>query len=96
MADGVERAREALRSRAVRMAKMQQFVQTRKPRSWRTAMSDILERIVAVKHEEIAAARAARRDLAARAGRDAEALGGRAGLRLAALRAKVAAGPRRV
>ena len=52
-------------------------------------MSDILERIVAVKREEIAAARA-RRDLASLR-RDAEALGGQRDF-IGAMRAKVAAG----
>jgi indole-3-glycerol phosphate synthase len=52
-------------------------------------MSDILKKIVAVKHEEIAAARAARPLVAVRA--EAEALGGVRDFE-AALRAKVAAG----
>ena len=52
-------------------------------------MSDLLQRIVAVKREEIAAARA-RRDLAALR-RDAESLGGQRDF-ISALRSKVAAG----
>lgn len=52
-------------------------------------MSDILNRIVAVKHEEIAAAKAVR-DIA-RVRREAEALGGQRDF-VGALRAKVAAG----